>query len=206
VNPTDWGRLIAIEGIDGSGKSTQAKILAESVGAVCTREPGGTALGEALRSILLGPDEAGPTSRAEALLLAADRAQHVDEIVRPALERGQWVVTDRYSGSTLAYQGAGRGLCAEALGRLSSWAADGVEADLSVLIDVSPDLARWRLSAVAPDRLERMDAAFYERVRDCFVELARAGGERWVIVDGSADVESVAGQIAAAVRRRFEEP
>lgn len=206
MSPNGRGRLIAMEGIDGCGKSTQAKILAEALGAVVTREPGGTAFGEVLRNLLLDPPGPDRTARAEALLMAADRAQHVAEIIEPALRKGQWVVTDRYSGSTLAYQGAGRGLAVDDLGWLSSWAAEGVEADLSVLIDVDPELARRRLAMTSPDRLERMDPGFHHRVRQGFVELARAGGDRWVVVNGSGDADSVARGVADAVRRFLGEP
>lgn len=233
------GRLIALEGIDGCGKSTQARILADALGAVLTHEPGATALGQALRSLLLDPARPAPVPRAEALLMAADRAQHVDELVRPALAEGRWVVTDRFSGSTLAYQGWGRGLAADPLRQVVAWAAGGVEPDLSVLVDVEPAVARQRLGAVpfappghplcppamagspaawgpampadgtpavGPDRLERLDADFHERVRRGFVALARADVEHWAVVDGTGEVGAVAEEIARLVGERLGGP
>lgn len=200
------GRLIALEGIDGCGKSTQARILAEALGAVLTHEPGATQLGQALRALVLDPIRPAPVPRAEALLMAADRAQHVEEVIRPAIAEGRWVVTDRYSGSTLAYQGWGRGLNTDALRRLVSWAAGGVDPDLSVLVDVGPEVARQRLTLSSPDRLERLDADFHERVRHGFVALARADEVHWAVVDGAAEVAAVAEEIAEVVAERLGRP
>lgn len=200
------GRLIAVEGIDGCGKSTQARILAEALGAVLTHEPGATQLGQALRALVLDPIRPAPVPRAEALLMAADRAQHVEEVIRPAIAEGRWVVTDRYSGSTLAYQGWGRGLNTDALRRLVSWAAGGVDPDLSVLVDVGPEVARQRLTLSSPDRLERLDADFHERVRHGFVALARADEVHWAVVDGAAEVAAVAEEIAEVVAERLGRP
>jgi dTMP kinase len=197
-------RLIAIEGVDGSGKSTQARILADALGAHLTFEPGDTELGRALRQVLL--HTGSPGARAEALLMAADRAQHVDEVVGPQLAAGRWVVTDRFSGSTLAYQGAGRGLDSPALRQLLAWAAGGIAADLSVLVDLDIDRARGRLGAAAPDRLERLDAGFFKRVRHGYLAEAGAHPDHWVVVDGDQPIESVAVVIAAAVRDRLGWP
>ena len=196
------GRLIALEGIDGCGKSTQARILADRTGALLTHEPGATALGRQLRRmVLLG---AAPVPRAEALLMAADRAQHVTEVLRPALGGGRWVVTDRFSASTLAYQGYGQGLPAAVLAGLVDWAADGLIPDLTVLVDVPLSLARGRLSG-SHDRLERMDDGFFGRVRAGYRRLADEDPGRWVVVDGSAPVDEVAGAVAGAVRERLGE-
>lgn len=199
------GRLIAMEGIDGCGKSTQARILAEALGAELTHEPGATPLGRALRALLLDPAHPTLSPRAEALLMAADRAQHVEEVVRPALAEGRWVVTDRYSGSTLAYQGWGRGLDAGPLRQLVEWAAGGVEPDLSILVDVGTDVARRRLDG-ASDRLEGLDRGFHERVRDGFLALAGADSARWAVVDGSGTVAEVAALVAEAVAVRLGPP
>lgn len=200
------GRLIALEGIDGCGKSTQARILAESLGAVLTHEPGATQLGQALRALVLDPSRPAPVPRAEALLMAADRAQHVEEVIRPALAEGRWVVTDRFSGSTLAYQGWGRGLATDPLRRVVAWAAGDLAPDLSVLVDVGPELARQRLAEGSPDRLERLDADFHDRVRHGFVALARADEAHWAVVDGAATVAAVAAEIAAVVAGRLGRP
>src|SRR5580692_120972 len=155
------GRLIALEGIDGSGKTTQVRLLAarpEWAGLVTvTSEPGATALGRALRGLLLDRDLPPVAERTEALLVAADRAQHMAEVVAPALGAGRWVVTDRFSGSTLAYQGYGRGLDLDELRRLVAWATGGIEPDLTVLVDVPVAVARARRPAGEDDRLESLD-------------------------------------------------
>ncbi len=200
------GRLIALEGIDGCGKSTQAQILAEALGAVLTHEPGGTQLGLALRALVLDPTRPSPVPRAEALLMAADRAQHVDEVIHPALVEGRWVVTDRFSGSTLAYQGWGRGLATDALRQVVAWAAGDLQPDLSVLVDVTPEVARQRLVGGSADRLERLDGDFHERVRHGFVAMARADEAHWAVVDGNAGVDEVAAEVARAVAERLGAP
>jgi len=199
------GRLIAIEGIDGCGKSTQARILAEGLDAVLTHEPGATALGRSLRSLLLDPGGEAPAERAEALLMAADRAQHVADVVLPALRSGRWVVTDRFSASTFAYQGYGRGLPLEELRGLVAWATEGLSPDLQVLVDVEPSLARGR-AGTTPDRLEALDGSFHDRVRHGYLALADAEPDRWVVVDGAGPVEEVAVAIGRAVRERLGEP
>lgn len=199
------GRLIALEGIDGCGKSTQARILAERLRAELTYEPGATALGRDLRALLLDPSHPAPSPRTEALLMAADRAQHVEEVVRPALAEGRWVVTDRYSGSTLAYQGWGRGLEAGPLRSLVAWASGGLEADLSILVDVETDTARHRLEGT-PDRLEGLDGGFHERVREGYLALALADSGHWAVVDGSRTVEEVAALVAQVVEDRLGSP
>jgi len=198
------GRLIALEGIDGCGKSTQARLLAGSLGALLTFEPGDTALGASLRGLLLGSD--GVLSpRAEALLMAADRAQHVDEVVGPALSAGRWVVTDRFNGSTLAYQGAGRGLGTAALSQVLAFATGGLAADLSILVDVPFEVARRRIAASEPDRLERLDAAFHERVAGGYRSLA-SDPDTWAVVDGTGTIEAVASAVAHAVTERLGTP
>ena len=200
------GRLIALEGIDGCGKSTQARMLAESLGARLTFEPGDTALGRRLRVLLLGDNRTALSDRAEALLMAADRAQHVAELIGPALDAGRWVVTDRFSGSTLAYQGSGRGLDVPALRGVVDWAAGGRWPDLSVLVDVPPDVARSRLGASSPDRVERLGPAFHRRVREGFLGQASENPGGWVVVDGTGTVDEVSSAIALAVRERLGWP
>jgi len=203
VSLSDRGHLIALEGVDGSGKTTQARRLAQRIGALFTFEPGATALGGLLRSMLLEPGTPGPLPRAEALLMAADRAQHVAEVVRPALAAGTWVVTDRFSGSTLAYQGFGRGLGSDGLRAVVDWAADGISPDLNVLIDVPVEVARARLAEVAPDRLEQLDGSFFARVREGYLSLAGECPERWAVVDGDAAADAVAARVLAVVSDRL---
>ncbi len=194
------GRLIALEGVDGCGKSTQALLLAERLGAVLTFEPGATRLGTSLRQLLLDRDEEAVTERSEALLMAADRAQHVAEVVKPALDAGTWVVTDRFSGSTLAYQGFGRGLARSELDRLIRFATDGLIPDLNVLIDVPVALARSRRSSTRADRFEVQGDEFTQRVVDGFHHLAAEAATPWLVVDGSGTVDEVAAAVWDGVR------
>ncbi|MDX3456182.1 dTMP kinase [Streptomyces sp. ME02-8801-2C] len=202
--PAATGFFIALEGGDGAGKSTQAEALAEWIRAkghevVVTREPGATPVGKRLRSILLDVSSAGLSHRAEALLYAADRAEHVDTVVRPALERGAVVVSDRYIDSSVAYQGAGRDLSPTEIARISRWATDGLVPHLTVLLDVSPEAARERFTE-APDRLESEPAEFHERVRSGFLTLAASDPGRYLVVDAAQEPEAV----TAVVRHRLD--
>jgi len=194
---TRRGRLIAFEGGEGSGKSTQARILADHLGAVLTKEPGGTALGRHIRSLVLAPDSTPLHAKTEALLLAADRAQHVYDVIGGALLQGQDVVCDRFTASFLAYQGYGRGLDVGELRRLSEWAAEGITADLNVLLDVPLEVAVARKPGPG-DRFEREGASFHERVAEGYRRLAAADPARWVVVDGTGTVEDVASRVRAA--------
>jgi dTMP kinase len=198
------GRLIALEGIDGCGKTTQARRLAAALGALSTHEPGATRLGSSLRRLVLDHDLPTPAPRAEALLVAADKAQHVTEVILPALADGRWVVTDRFSASTLAYQGYGRGLPIGPLRQVVEWAIDGLEPDLTILVDVPPSIGRSRMKTEV-DRLERLDDAFFSRVRAGYLELAGADPQHWAVVDGDAPREEVDGAVDAAVRRHWPE-
>ena len=193
------GRLFAFEGGDATGKTTQAQLLAERLGAVLTREPGGTEAGERVRSIVLDP--AVPLSfRAEALLMAAARAQHVEEVIEPALAAGRHVVTDRFTGSSLAYQGVGRGLGVDQVAALSAFATAGLEPDLVLLLDLPLDVTAARLSDV-PDRLEQEGAPFHARVAATFRQLAAADPDRWVLIPADGTVEEVAAKVWEAVDR-----
>ncbi|HEX2272738.1 MAG TPA: dTMP kinase [Acidimicrobiales bacterium] len=196
------GRLIAFEGGEASGKSTQARLLAARMGAVLTREPGATELGRRIRDLVLGPGAAEAHPRAEALLMVADRAQHVHEVVGPALARGEDVVTDRFSASTLAYQGFGHGLDVADLAWLSGWAAQGLEPDVVVLLDVPAPVAHARQRGRRLDRMEASGDAFHQRVREGYLALAAAAPDRWVVVDGAGTEEEVAAQVWAAVAAR----
>ena len=199
------GRWIALEGGEGSGKSTQARRLADAIGAVHTREPGGTKVGLRIREVLLDPSVLALDARAEALLMAADRAEHVASVVGPALAMGRTVVSDRSAWSSLAYQGYGRGLDLEELRRLSDWAMDGRWPDLAVLVDVPADEAGARLAASGrpADRLEAEGDGFHSRVREGFSALAAASPQRWIVVDGTGSEEVVAARVLAAVRGHF---
>jgi dTMP kinase len=198
------GRLIALEGIDGCGKSTQAAALAEALGARLTFEPGATPVGARLRELLLTLDGVPPSPRAEALLMAADRAEHVARILTPALAAGEWVVSDRYAGSTIAYQGYGQGLDPAALVELVRWATGGLSADLSILVDVTVDVAAARLALGGrTDRLERLGMDFARRVRDGFLAQAVGDPEHWIVVDGTLEIAALTAHILASVRERL---
>jgi len=192
------GRLIVFEGADASGKSTQARRLAERLGADLTFQFGATAIGAAIRSILLDPAHSELDDRAEALLVIADKAQHVAEIVGPALERGETVVSDRFTASTSAYQGYGRGLDLAGLDAMMRFATHGIEPDLTVLLDVPWSVARIRLGDQM-DRIEGAGADFHTRVRDGYLAMAAADPGRWVVVDADGTVDEIAARVDAAV-------
>jgi dTMP kinase len=201
------GVFITLEGGDGSGKSTQAEHLETWLTGlgrtvVRTREPGGTDFGTEVREIVLH-SRGHITPRAEALLYAADRAQHVATKVRPALERGEVVVQDRYLDSSVAYQGAGRVLDAAEIRELSLWATEGLLPDVTILLDLDEAVARARLDGANKrfDRLEAEKSDFHRRVREAFLALAAAEPERFLVVDAALPAEV----IAAVIRARVEE-
>ena len=199
------GVFITLEGGDGSGKTTQAELLREWLATegrtvVRTREPGGTEVGVEVREIVLH-HRGDITPRAEALLYAADRAHHVATVVRPALERGEVVIQDRYIDSSVAYQGAGRVLDPEAVRGISDWATDGLTPDLTILLDLDADSARGRLDEARTryDRLEAEASEFHDRVRAAYLELAGAEPGRFLVVDASRPVDEIAEAIRARV-------
>ena len=194
--------FIAFEGGDGCGKSTQAARLAARLDALLTREPGGTAVGERLRDLILDPATGDIDGRTEVLLVAAARAQHVAEVIRPALDAQRHVVTDRFTGSSLAYQGYGRGLALEDVRSVSSFATDGREPDLYVLLDVPASVAAERTGG-ARDRLESAGDGFHDRVRAGYAALA-AADPSWVVVDGSGAPDEVEAAVWEAVSARLE--
>jgi dTMP kinase len=188
------GRFVAFEGGEASGKSTQARRLAARLDAVLTREPGGTPTGEQIRALLLDPGNVVDV-RAEALLMAAARAQHVHEVIEPALAAGRHVVTDRFTASSLAYQGFGRGLPLEEVRALSAFATGGLEPDLYVLLDLAPEVAGARRSR-EHDRMEAAGEAFHQKVRDGFRSLV---DDRWLVVDGALPPDEVEAMVASRV-------
>ncbi|WP_166845078.1 dTMP kinase [Isoptericola sp. BMS4] len=201
------GYFVSFEGGDGVGKSTHVRLLGQWLGevtgreVVLTREPGGTPLGAKLRQAVLHGDDMDP--RTEALLYAADRAHHVATVVRPALERGAVVVTDRYLDSSVAYQAGGRELSEDEVERLSLWATGHLLPDVTVLLDLDPVVGATRLSG-APDRLERAGEAFHRRTREAFLRRAAADPRRWVVVDASAPREDVQAQLRVDVAARLD--
>ena len=200
VRPTQ-GLFVAFEGCDGVGKTTQiaqAALWVRQQGwdVIETREPGGTDLGVALRQLLL--DAGDVSARAEALLFAADRAQHVHKLIIPAINDGKVVITDRYLASSIAYQGHGRELGAQEIRDLSMWATGGLVPNLTVLLDLDPEAAAARQAADtslgSPDRMERAGLDFQKRVREDFLRMSE-GQDTWLVVDASLPVEEIATQV-----------
>jgi len=196
------GRFIVVEGGEGCGKSTQAKRLAASLSAVLTREPGGTDIGVALRALLLDPATQNLDDRAEMLLMAADRAQHVATVIEPALAAGRDVVCDRFVGSTVAYQGYGRGIPTEEVLAASRIATRGLEPDLVVLLVVPPELSARRLGTDL-DRFESAGEGFHSRVLEGFRAQAETDPSRWAVVEGVGTRDEVAQRVAAVVAERL---
>jgi dTMP kinase len=196
--------FVAFEGGEGVGKTTQILLAADylrSLGrdVVETREPGGTPLGRELRSLVLDPDGL-IAPRAEALLYAADRAQHVDTVIRPALDAGRDVLTDRFVDSTLAYQGTGRGLTVEEARVITDWATGGLLPDLTVLLDLDPRFGLARAEGRStPDRMEADSFEFHQAVRDGFTALAAAEPDRYLVLDASDDPQTVAEAVREAL-------
>jgi dTMP kinase len=199
------GLFISLEGIDGVGKSTQSDLLEEFLRAagrevVRTLEPGGTELGQEIRHLLLHR-KGDVAPRAEALLYAADRAHHVATKIRPALERGEVVITDRYLDSSVAYQGAGRALKADDVRAISMFAVEGLLPHLTILLDLEAAAAAERRNTTGdePDRLEREKIEFFETVRQAFLDMANAEPQRWLVIDARQTVEEMQAQIRARV-------
>lgn len=196
------GRFITLEGIDGAGKSTQIDVIADRLRAhgadlVITREPGGTAVGEALRSVVLHQPM---TARTETLVIFAARAEHVATVVEPALAAGRWVLCDRFTDATFAYQGGGRGVSDADIAVLEQWVHGALQPDLTLLFDVPPEVAARRLAARSgesgeADRFEREQAAFFTRVRDAYAARARRYPQRFVLIDGTRDPSHVRAQV-----------
>lgn len=195
------GTFIVFEGGDGSGKSTQSQRLATRIGAIHTREPGGTPIGDALRELVLDPERRELADRTEALLMAASRAQHVAEVIEPALAGGAHVVCDRYVASSLAYQGAGRGLGIDVVAELNRFATNDVMPDLTVLLEADPDAARQRLGTNL-DRIEDAGRALGDVVVTTYRELAAADPERWVVVPADGTIDEVAARVDAVIAER----
>jgi len=188
------GRFITLEGIDGAGKSTQVDYVAQllrdqEVELVVTREPGGTALGEQLRQLVLHQPM---TPRTETLLVFAARAEHIAAVVEPALNAGRWVLCDRFTDATFAYQGGGRGVAEADIAALERWVHGDLQPDLTLLFDVPPEIAAARLANTrTADRFEQEQAQFFARVREVYVSRAGRHAERFVVIDGTQDEKTV---------------
>lgn len=206
ISKPSTGLFIAFEGGDGAGKSTQASLLTEALElagrrVVRTREPGGTPVGEKLRGLVLEHGHGDIDPRTEALIFAASRAAHVQQVIRPALERGDVVVCDRYIDSSVAYQGAGRALGQDSVRGINEWATEGLVPDLTVLLDVDPGAGRSRrtASADAEDRLESEPDEFHGSIRNAFLTLAEQSPDRYLVLDAGLPVPVLAGKILARI-------
>jgi dTMP kinase len=202
--PDVRGKFITLEGIDGAGKSTHLTWLAGYLTArgitLCvTREPGGTPLGEKLRALLLDKDQPMHLET-ETLLMFAARREHIDKIIEPALARGEWVLCDRFTDATFAYQGAGRGVDRTKLGVLEQWVQGGLQPDLTIVFDLPPAVGRARAGSIkVPDRFERENEAFFERVREGYLQRAQAAPRRIRVVDASRSITDVQADLTAIV-------
>jgi len=201
------GRFITIEGGEGAGKSTAQtfladKLAAQGISVLQTREPGGTPLAEAIRRNLLSVDGEAPVEMAELLLVFAARAQHLAKVIEPALEQGQWVLCDRFTDATYAYQGAGRGLSAELIGKLETLAQGDRHPDTVILLDMPPQIGLARARARgALDRFEQEEQAFFERVRQGYLERAAAFPDRYVVVDATQELSEVQRSLEAVMAK-----
>jgi len=204
-------RFITIEGGEGAGKSTAQRFIAErlaerGITSVQTREPGGTPLAEAIRQTLLSVDGEAPVEMAELLLVFAARAQHLAKVIEPALARGDWVLSDRFTDATYAYQGAARGLSVEVISHLEQLVQSGRQPDKVLILDLPPEIGMARARSRGElDRFERENHDFYERVRAGYLQRAVAMPERYSIIDAGQDLEAVQSAMAAEIERWFDE-
>jgi dTMP kinase len=199
------GRFITLEGIDGAGKSTHHQWLAETLRergeeVVCTREPGGTPLGEKLRTLLLNEPMHRET---EVLLMFAARREHIAEVIAPALQRGAWVISDRFTDASFAYQGGGRGVPSSKLDILETWVQDGLTPDMTFLFDIDPEIAQRRLASTgtAPDRFEKEQEAFFARVRAAYLERVAAFPDRFVVIDAAIPINEVKKRLEQSIAK-----
>lgn len=201
------GRFITLEGGEGVGKTTNIRYIEELIKAagktlIRTREPGGTPLAESVRGLLLDPAHQGMHPDCELLLMFAARAEHLDKVIRPALERGDWVLCDRFTDATYAYQGYGRGLSLERIAELEQLVQGGLRPDLTLLLDVPVEIGMERAGNRSdPDRFEQENLAFFERIRQGYLSRARAEPERFAVIDAGLALEAVQAGIQAALNR-----
>ena len=202
----DRGHFVTVEGIEGAGKSTQMDAIRQfleerGIRVVMTREPGGTPLSEAVRTLLLDPDNRGMSPATELLLVFAARAEHLHKVIRPALESGHWVLSDRFTDATFAYQGGGRGIEAARIATLEEWVQGRLRPDLTLLLDVPVEAGMSRIAGRGQrDRFEREDREFFQRIRNSYLQRAAAEPQRFRRIDASAPVQQVSREALAAVR------
>lgn len=197
------GKFISIEGIEGAGKSTQLQFIAEYLRSrgkqvVVTREPGGTPLGEEIREVLLKPTDRSMAEETELLLMFAARAEHIKQVIQPALERGDWVLSDRFVDATFAYQGGGRGINEQRIGELADWTLQGCHTDVTFLFDLPVALGQTRVEQrqQQKDRFEQEKQVFFERVRNCYLARAKAEPQRIKLIDASQSIEAIQQQLS----------
>jgi dTMP kinase len=200
-------KFIVFEGLDGAGKSTliealKAEVLTKGQKVTMTREPGGTPLGNDVRNLLLRVNSEPPTARAELLLYEADRAQHVEKVIQPALSRGEWVLSDRYYASTIAFQAGGRELNLDEISWLNKFAVKGCEPDLWVLLDLTTHEAKKRMAGRELDRFENEKSDFHERVRNKYLEIAEKDKKNWLILDASRAKSELIADLFSYLRGR----
>lgn len=204
------GKFITVEGGEGVGKTTNIEFIQEffaqrSIDLITTREPGGTPLAEAIREILLAKSEESMDATAELLLVFAARAQHLAEVIKPALAAGQWVLCDRFTDATYAYQGGGRGLNIEHISLLENLVQQGLQPDLTVLLDIDPEIGMQRARARAElDRFEVESSRFFELVRACYLERAKQFPSRFLVIDAGLPLLDVQQTLAAALQNSFD--
>lgn len=196
-------KFITIEGIEGAGKSTQLAFIQRYITEqgktlTITREPGGTNLGEQIRTLLLTPTKDGMASDTELLLMFAARAEHVAQVIKPALERGDWVLSDRFTDATFAYQGGGRGINQQRIAEIADWTLNGLQPDLTLLFDLTVELGQQRVLSrnEGIDRFEQEKIEFFQRIRDCYLERAKQDPNRIKILDASQSITDIESQIA----------
>ncbi len=205
------GKFLTVEGIEGTGKSTNIDFLTDIIEArghvvMRTREPGGTPMAEGIRQLLLGNDQEPVPDIAELLLFFASRSLHLQNAIIPALERGEWVVCDRFTDASRAYQGSGRGLDMDRIERLAEWVQDGVEPDLTVLLDAPAELGLQRAAARGnADRMDSQAISFYQRVRAGYLELAKQHPDRFVVIDASGTLAQVRASIETEMQSLFDD-
>jgi dTMP kinase len=198
------GKFISIEGIEGAGKSTQLSFIREfleqqGITVRVTREPGGTELGEQIRELLLTPRDTGMSHDAELLLMFAARAEHIEQVIKPALARGEWVLCDRFVDATFAYQGGGRGIERERIEAISDWTLKGLQTDITFLFDLPVEQGQARVikRQQEKDRFEQEKAAFFQLIRDCYLERAEQEPARIKVIDSSRDISDIQAQLKA---------
>lgn len=205
------GKFITVEGIEGVGKSTNIEVMRKAIVArglhvITSREPGGTPMAEQIRALLLKHGDEPVPDIAELLLMFAARSLHVNNVIQPALAAGNWVICDRFTDTSRAYQGAGRGFALQDVNRIADWVHPDLQPDLTVLLDAPVSTAMQRAgSRSEPDRIETADADFFNRARDCYLELAAAEPGRFTVVDASQDINAVKADVGAAINRLLDD-